>query len=67
MHVDIVRNHWLSGYQELQRRVDPDDPAAKYDGDYVFATEPHREEDCPFKDSDRLYMVPVPVPKGETQ
>lgn len=81
MHVDIVKNEWLAGYQVVVARLHEDrgrlriDAQAPWDGlierarqepwaesdrafarslhehlvgDYLFATPPHDESDCPF-------------------
>ena len=57
LHVDLVENHWLSGYQSLHERIEPTDPRVRWQGDYLFATEPHRDEDCPFRESKQLPLV----------
>jgi len=64
MHRDLVRNHWLEGYQTLIRRFEPDDPGIEELGaqvrsgwaTYVNLTEAHSEEACPFRSTDRVYL-----------
>lgn len=60
LHVDLVDNVWLAGEQRLAARVAPDDPRASYRGDYRFATPPHTDQDCPFKDGPVRKMTHVP-------
>jgi hypothetical protein len=64
-HVDLVENHWLTGVQTLHERIAPDDPKAKWRGDYLFATEPHTDEDCPFRDATSLLMKSVAISARE--
>lgn len=56
MHVDLVKNNWYMARQILVERIEVDDHRAKWDGDYLFATEAHEESDCPFKDSKEVEM-----------
>lgn len=89
LHVDVVQNEWLSGYQERVARVrlhggavevdatdpkwrevilrplddlDPsDDPdrffrelSERLHGSHLFATQPHHEKDCKFRQAERI-------------
>jgi hypothetical protein len=100
LHVDVVQNEWLAGYQErvaklrMQEggiKVECDDdkwvevvlrPTAGLDpvdgpeeffhglhgvlaGDYLCATTPHHEKDCPFHRDARLPLVQQPVERVE--
>lgn len=59
MHVDIVANFPQGRLvQQLVERVAPDHPDASLDGTYLFATEPHAMDDCPFLHGD---VLPVEV------
>ena len=97
MHVDLVKNEWLAGFQHVAARIYQDDgrlrmesgepekwqhliglplrdreqgrtidprerPNEFFDrlhaliaGDYLFATEPHDEADCPYRE----IVVPI--------
>jgi hypothetical protein len=102
LHVDVVKNEWLAGFQFVVARVSVDDGALRIDsadpsvwepiilrpvvspmgefhpekdpqafvehladgihGTYLFATEPHAAQACPFSDG------PVaPIAWGETR
>lgn len=80
LHIDIVKNDWDQEMQVRKGTLSflaSSDPlpvstvvrmlsamAEKYDGPYAFCDGPHAESECPFRDSDRLPMVRVPV-KGQ--
>lgn len=56
MHVDLIINSWCCAKQNLVERVEVDDPRAKWTGDYLFASEPHEEDECPFKENRTIEM-----------
>lgn len=96
LHVDVVKNEWLAGYQHMVARIflddedrlsveaddssweatalrpvrglDPgDDPRAFFyglaehlHGTYLFATEPHDDEHCPY----RHVVAPIRAVEG---
>jgi hypothetical protein len=74
LHVDWVVNHWAAAFQRRTGRVAaegmPDHLAEsmlrllheRFAGSYAFVTEPHTDEDCPFREADDLPMVHVPPP-----
>jgi hypothetical protein len=55
MHRDVVKNEWGAGYQRLVERVEPE--AEVYDNSYQFVTDPHTEQDCPFRLGPMLPMT----------
>jgi hypothetical protein len=55
-HRDLVNNEWAAGYQERVAILSEDDPREAWHGDYQFVTDVHDEIDCPFRETERLYM-----------
>jgi hypothetical protein len=74
MHVDIVKNEWLAGYQQCIGRIDCNCPSRpdldavylgalseKFDGSYQFITVPHEDKDCYFSDGIGARQLLIPV------
>ena len=77
LHVDIVKNEWLIArqirvgvvrvevlddrYEHLRETHLQELANRNGGGSYVFDTDPHSDQDCPFRDNNSLPMVPTTI------
>lgn len=68
-HRDLAHHHWHERYTELVERYPADElrciyhrSGANCQHSITDHSQPHTMDECPFRDSDRVEMVAVPLP-----
>lgn len=56
-HRDLCKANWSAGTRELIERIDVFDEKARLDSDYIYVSEPHAYDECPFRDNDQVRFV----------